>query len=185
MLHLWRLLFIAVAAVLSAANVDAEPPLDFDIPEEVDTTAPVPPTRTEVIVILRHAGAADRESRLLITGGENVVDALRQIGGLAALNRKKLWIERSVPGKAAVERLEIDWDGISRRGYRATNYTLLAGDRLIIADRDPGQIDMERMIFLCAAAMPATLFGLTLFVSLLVSMMKRAKSAPHKSGELA
>ena len=184
MSRLWRSLFIAVVAVLSVANVNAEPPLELDFPE-VNTTVPVSPARAEVFIILRHAGAADSESRLLITGGENVMDVLSQISGLANLDRKKLWIERSAPDKAAADRLEIDWNGIYKRGKRATNYTLLPGDRLIIADKDPGQINMERMIFLCAAAMPATLFGLTLFVSLLVSMMKRAKSAPHKSGELA
>jgi polysaccharide export outer membrane protein len=73
--------------------------------------------------------------RVPITGNETVLDAISQIGGLSQLSTKEMWVARPAPGGFGCEQiLPVDWDAISRGGSASTNYQLMPGDRLFIAD---------------------------------------------------
>ena len=126
-------------------------------------------------VIIRQAGAPDREVRLPLGGGETVLDAVGQMSGLADFDRKKFWLERTNP---VAQQLPIQWDDIVKRGIQTTNYRIQPDDRLFIADRDPKELSKERFVLTCAVAMPAILFGLTICLSLVLSLRKST------SGEL-
>jgi polysaccharide biosynthesis/export protein len=72
-----------------------------------------------------------------ITGKETVLDAIGAIGGLARVSSQRIWIARPVSGQAGCEQiLPIDYYAITRDGSSATNYQLMPGDRLFIAE-DP------------------------------------------------
>ena len=51
------------------------------------------------------------------------------------MSSKTMWIARPVPGECGEEQiLPIDWDAIAAGGQTKTNYQILPGDRLYIAD---------------------------------------------------
>ena len=58
------------------------------------------------------------------------------IDGLSKLsNRKvKIWIVRTCPRCGHSDVLPVDWDGVTRSSAAATNYDLLPGDQLYIAE---------------------------------------------------
>jgi polysaccharide export outer membrane protein len=86
-------------------------------------------------VITQGAGLGDSVRRLPVTGGETVLDAIGQVGGLSQLSSKKMWIARPAPHQFGCQQiLPIDWDGIAQGAQTATNYQLLPGDRLFIAE---------------------------------------------------
>ena len=73
--------------------------------------------------------------RLAITGNETVLDAIGNIGGLSRVSSQRLWISRPVPGSFGCEQiLPVDYLAITRGGDCSTNYQLLPGDRLFIAE---------------------------------------------------
>jgi polysaccharide export outer membrane protein len=70
-----------------------------------------------------------------ITGKETVLDAIANIGGLSRVSGKLVWISRPAPGVPGCEQiLPIDYLAITRGGSSATNYQLLPGDRVFIAE---------------------------------------------------
>ena len=72
-----------------------------------------------------------------ITGKETVLDAITQVGGLSPVSSKKVWIARPVPGSVGCEQhLPVDWDAIAHGASTATNYQLMPGDRVFIAEND-------------------------------------------------
>ena len=78
---------------------------------------------------------ASREvvQRFPITGNETVLDAIGQIQGLSAVSSKTIWVARPAPpGREQI--LPVNWEAIARGGETATNYQLLPGDRVYIAD---------------------------------------------------
>jgi len=85
-------------------------------------------------VIMDGAGTGDRVIRLPITGGETVLDAMAQVGGLTQLSSKKLWIARPTPDCLGYQqRLPVNWNEITQQGIQSTNYQILPGDRLFVA----------------------------------------------------
>ena len=83
------------------------------------------------------AGTGDNIRRVPITGNETVLDALTVVNGLSPVSSKKICISRlyaSNPEKGTV--LPVDYAAITRRGATATNYQILPGDRIFIAE-DP------------------------------------------------
>jgi polysaccharide export outer membrane protein len=77
----------------------------------------------------------DNVRRIPITGNETVLDAVASIGGRSQLSSKKMWIARpspSDPENGAI--LAVDYDAIMRRGATATNYQIMPGDRIFIAE---------------------------------------------------
>ena len=88
-------------------------------------------------VITQGAGFGDNVDDQPITGNETVLDAVAHIGGLSQLSSKKIWIARPAPNGVGCEQiLPVNWDDITRGASTATNYQILPGDRLFIA-QDP------------------------------------------------
>jgi polysaccharide export outer membrane protein len=85
-------------------------------------------------VISDGAGFGEAVTRLPSTGGETVLDALAQVGGLTAVaSRGRIWVSRPAPpGCGPDQILPVDWRGITTRGRTATNYQVLPGDRVYV-----------------------------------------------------
>ncbi len=88
-------------------------------------------------IITQGAGLGDNVRRLPITGNETVLDAISQVNGLSQLSKKKIWIARPVPHNVGCQQiLPINWEAITNetKTKTATNYQLLPGDRLFVAE---------------------------------------------------
>jgi polysaccharide export outer membrane protein len=86
-------------------------------------------------VVLEGAGQGDRVARLPFTGNETVLDALAQMGGTSVLQSKNMWIARPAPGDVECDQvLPVNWQDITRGGSTRTNYQILPGDRVFIAE---------------------------------------------------
>ena len=86
-------------------------------------------------IITEGAGLGDSVIREPITGNETVLDAIASIGGLSRISSHKMWISRPAPsGTGYRQILPINWKDITRSGFATTNYQLLPGDRLFIAE---------------------------------------------------
>jgi polysaccharide biosynthesis/export protein len=74
---------------------------------------------------------------LSVTGNETVLDAIGKVGGLTRASSQRVWIARPVPGKIGCEQiLPVDYMAITRDASSATNYQILPGDRIFVA-QDP------------------------------------------------
>ena len=103
-----------------------------------------------------------------ITGNETVLDAVARIGGLSQLSSKKIWIARPAPNGVGCEQiLPVNWDDITQGASTATNYQMLPGDRLFIA-QDP-YLFFDRVVQKLTAPFER-IFG---FVSLGTAMANR------------
>ncbi len=90
-------------------------------------------------VITDGGGYGEQVYRFPITGSETVLDAIGQINGLPAVASKKhIWLARRVPGLSCAEeqRFDVDWCAITKKGFTATNYQVLPGDRVYV-NSDP------------------------------------------------
>jgi polysaccharide export outer membrane protein len=86
-------------------------------------------------IITQGAGLGDSVHRLPVTGSETVLDAISQVGGLSQVSSKKMWIARPAPHQFGCQQiLPIEWDAIAQGARTETNYQLLPGDRLFIAE---------------------------------------------------
>jgi polysaccharide export outer membrane protein len=86
-------------------------------------------------VITEGAGAGDLVARLPITGNETVLDAVAQINGLSRISSKNIWISRpSSTGAGCDTILPVDWREITKGAATNTNYQVLPGDRIFIAE---------------------------------------------------
>jgi protein involved in polysaccharide export with SLBB domain len=85
-------------------------------------------------VITQGAGLGDNVSEAPITGNETVLDAIARVGGISQVSSTNIFIARPAPNGVGCEQiLPVNWDEISR-GATATNYQLMPGDRLYIAE---------------------------------------------------
>ena len=81
------------------------------------------------------SGAGDDVVRLPITGNETVLDAVANIGGTSQFSSSRMWIARPAPNGVGCEQiLPVNWDDVTRGASTATNYQLMPGDRLFIAE---------------------------------------------------
>jgi len=88
-------------------------------------------------VITEGAGFGDNVVRFPVTGNETVLDAIAGINGLSRLSSKEIWIARPAPSGIGCDQvLPVDIEAIMKGGSTATNYQLLPGDRVFIA-QDP------------------------------------------------
>jgi polysaccharide export outer membrane protein len=86
-------------------------------------------------VVTQGAGLGDGVYRFPVTGNETVLDAISQINGLEQVSSKRIWIARAGRDECGRNRvLPIDWNGITQAGEIETNYQLLPGDRVYIAE---------------------------------------------------
>jgi len=85
-------------------------------------------------IITQGAGMGDNVVRVPITGNETVLDALSQVRGLSQLSSKQIWIARPAPPEFGCQQiLPVDWDALTQGAMTATNYQILPGDRIYIA----------------------------------------------------
>ena len=85
-------------------------------------------------VITEGAGNGDNIVRLPVTGNETVLDAISQINGLSRVSSKDIWIARPAPSGVGCEQiLPVDIEAIMKGGITATNYQVMPGDRVFIA----------------------------------------------------
>lgn len=86
-------------------------------------------------VITQGGGFGDDVVRLPITGNETVLDAVATIGGISQVSSTRMWIARPAPNGVGCEQiLPVSWEDITRGASTATNYQLMPGDRLFIAE---------------------------------------------------
>lgn len=106
------------------------------------------------------SGIGDSLLRLPVTGNETVLDAISQVNGLQPHSSKQVWIARPAPDCLGHDQiLRVDWSAVSRGGATATNYQVLPGDRLFIAENKVGAIGT----FINTVTQPfETAFGFTL-----------------------
>jgi polysaccharide export outer membrane protein len=85
-------------------------------------------------IITQGAGLGDDVVRAPITGNETVIDAVANLGGISQVSSAKMWIARPAPNGVGCEQiLPINWKDISAGASTTTNYQLMPGDRLFIA----------------------------------------------------
>jgi polysaccharide export outer membrane protein len=85
-------------------------------------------------IITQGAGLGDDVVRAPVTGNETVIDAVANLGGISQVSSTKMWIARPAPNGVGCEQiLPVNWKDISAGASTATNYQLMPGDRLFIA----------------------------------------------------
>lgn len=88
-------------------------------------------------VFTQGAGLGDTLLKFSITGNETVLDAIAEIQGLDAASSKRIWISRPAPDVEGGHLiLPVDWEAITELGASSTNYQLMPGDRVFVAE-DP------------------------------------------------
>lgn len=86
-------------------------------------------------VVTQGAGLGDQVIQFPITGNETALDAVSQVQGLSSTSSTRMWIARPGPNSCGGDQLlPVDWLGITQRGDTKTNYQLLPGDRLYVAE---------------------------------------------------
>ena len=86
-------------------------------------------------IVSQGAGLGDGVTRVPMTGNETVLDAIAQVNGLSRLASKKIWIARPVPGGQGCDQvLPVNWEEITAGASTATNYQILPGDRVFLAE---------------------------------------------------
>jgi polysaccharide export outer membrane protein len=85
-------------------------------------------------IVIQGAGLGDGVYRFPITGNETVLDAIAQIQGLEQVSSKKIWIARPSRTTGDVKILPVDWFAVTERGAAQTNYQILPGDRVFVAE---------------------------------------------------
>jgi polysaccharide export outer membrane protein len=83
-------------------------------------------------VVTQGAGNGDNILRFPITGNETVLDAISQVQGLSRMSSKNIWIARPSPS-GCDQILPVRWDEIVAGGGTCTNYQVLPGDRIFVA----------------------------------------------------
>jgi len=86
-------------------------------------------------VITEGAGMGDNVRRVPSTGNDTVLDALSAVNGLSQVSSMKVWIARPAPGGFGCEQImPVDYPALVKGGSAATNYQVLPGDRVFIAE---------------------------------------------------
>jgi protein involved in polysaccharide export with SLBB domain len=85
-------------------------------------------------IILQGAGLGDGVYRFPVTGNETVLDAIANIQGLEQVSSKKIWVARPSRDPSRPQIMPVDWYAVTERAEPQTNYQLLPGDRVFIAE---------------------------------------------------
>ncbi len=85
-------------------------------------------------IIMQGAGLGDGVYRLPVTGNETVLDAISHINGLEEVSSKKIWIARPTHEPGRTHTLPVSWEAITAQGSHDTNYQILPGDRVFVAE---------------------------------------------------
>lgn len=86
-------------------------------------------------VIFDGGGYGQQVYPLPYTGNETVLDAISKVQGLPAVASKKhIRVARPAPAEEGrSEVLKVNWEAITKQGSTATNYQVLAGDRIYVS----------------------------------------------------
>ncbi|TWT85905.1 Polysaccharide biosynthesis/export protein [Posidoniimonas polymericola] len=86
-------------------------------------------------VVTQGAGLGDGVFRLPVKGSETVLDAVAELQGLTATSSLRMWVARPGFNQSGGDQvMPVDWLGITQRGDVRTNYQLMPGDRLYVAE---------------------------------------------------
>lgn len=85
-------------------------------------------------IITQGAGLGDGVYRFPVTGNETVLDAIAQINGLSEVSSKRIWIARPSPSGQQAQILPVNWLAITEQASTSSNYQILPGDRLFVAE---------------------------------------------------
>lgn len=85
-------------------------------------------------VITQGAGLGDSVSRFPVTGNETVLDAISHVNGLQQVSSKRIWIARPCDDGSGAQVLPVRWEELTAQGQAGTNYQILPGDRVFIAE---------------------------------------------------
>ena len=85
-------------------------------------------------IILQGAGLGDGVYRFPVTGNETVLDAIANIQGLEQVSSKRIWVARPCRDLNRPQIMPVDWYAVTERAEPMTNYQLLPGDRVFIAE---------------------------------------------------
>ena len=85
-------------------------------------------------IVTQGAGLGDGVYRFPVTGNETVLDAISQINGLQQVSSKRIWIARPTDEPGKVQVLPVKWEDITAQASAGTNYQILPGDRVFIAE---------------------------------------------------
>ena len=121
-------------------------------------------------VITQGAGLGDQILAVPVKGNETALDAISQINGLTSVSSKKIWIARpGMNSQGGDQILPVDWLAITQRGDPRTNYQVLPGDRVYVAEDRLVAIDNA-----LAKIIPPVerLFGFTLLGSSTVNRLR-------------
>lgn len=125
-------------------------------------------------VITQGAGDGDQIVRVPITGNETVLDALSQIGGFTQNQSTTMWIARPAPGGTGCDQiLPINWNAIVQGGSTQTNYQIMPGDRVFVAEDKFVKLDN---VITKATAPFERLFGFTLLGTQTIQTINRSPS---------
>jgi protein involved in polysaccharide export with SLBB domain len=113
-------------------------------------------------VITEGAGLGDGVSKFPITGNETVLDAIAQINGLPDISSKRIWVARPTPDNDMTI-LSVDWKGVTAEGAAGTNFQIMPGDRIFVAEDKLVAFDthLEKTIAPLQRAMGFTLLGVS------------------------
>ena len=86
-------------------------------------------------IVTQGGGFGDNVAKLPVTGNETVLDAVANLGGISQISSTNIWIARPAPNGVGCEQvLPVNWEEITKGASTATNYQLMPGDRLFIAE---------------------------------------------------
>ena len=94
-------------------------------------------------IVTQGAGFGDGVYRFPMTGNETVLDAISQINGLQRVASKKIWIARPTDNMGTMQRLEVSWEDITANANARSNYQILPGDRVFIAEDQSDRLGYE------------------------------------------
>jgi polysaccharide export outer membrane protein len=63
-----------------------------------------------------------------------VLDAIAQINGLDQVSSKKIWIARPTDQPGYPQILPVDWFAVTEQAAAGTNFQILPGDRVFVAE---------------------------------------------------
>jgi protein involved in polysaccharide export with SLBB domain len=85
-------------------------------------------------IVTQGAGLGDAVYKFPITGNETVLDAIAQINGLNQLSSKQIWIARPYGSDGKCQILPVDWNAITSYATAGTNFQVMPGDRVFVAE---------------------------------------------------
>lgn len=85
-------------------------------------------------VVTEGGGFGDGVTKFPITGNDTVLDAIANISGLTEVSSKRIWIARPAPHGDGCQVLPVDWQAVTAFGASSTNYQLMPGDRVFVAE---------------------------------------------------